>query len=257
MNIDSHIIYQMAEERLAAGGNVRLQFLGRSMWPTIRESDTLVLSPLQGEPTVGDVLLFHHNGRRVVHRLVGREGAVYIMQGDNNYGTEQVGRADILARVAAVERRSGRQLPTDGARWRRVSRCSMARKRVKNSLLSWLSHEGRQRLRPWYFGLLAILMWAPLNGLGVPLDNYVLGLRLDHLLHASVYLVCPLFLMDFFDRRKVLCTWIAAVGIGLITEGVQYLLPYRGFDINDLIANTLGVTLGWVATLLVKRSTRA
>ena len=255
MTLDSKLIYQLAEEQLADGQPVRLQFRGRSMWPTIRESDTLLLVPLSGEPAVGDVLLFHHDGRRVVHRLVGLDGDLYILQGDNNYGTEQVGRADILARVASVDRRSGRRLPTDGVRWRRVSRCSLARKRVKNGLLYWLGREGRRRLRPWYFGLLAVLMWAPLNGLGVPLDNYILGLRLDHLLHASVYLVCPLFLMDLFDRHKPPATWLAAVGVGLLTEGVQYLLPYRGFDINDLIANSLGVTLGWVAVLLAKRST--
>jgi glycopeptide antibiotics resistance protein len=43
------------------------------------------------------------------------------------------------------------------------------------------------------------------------------------------------------------------VGIGLLTEGVQWLLPYRGYDVNDLIANALGVTLGWVVILVLKK----
>ena len=97
-------------------------------------------------------------------------------------------------------------------------------------------------------------MWAPLNGLGVPLNNYILGLRADHLLHASVYIPCTLFLMDLIRRSGLV--WLAAVGIGLLTEGVQYLLPFRGYDVNDLIANAIGVTLGWLVILAVKRRNR-
>ena len=100
-------------------------------------------------------------------------------------------------------------------------------------------------------------MWAPLNGLGVPLDNYIFGLRADHLLHASVYLLCPLFLWDLYGRLGAQgqrwAVWATAVGVGLLTESVQYLLPYRGYDVNDLVANTLGVTLGWLAILIVRR----
>ena len=92
-------------------------------------------------------------------------------------------------------------------------------------------------------------MWAPLNGIGIPLDNYILGLRLDHLLHASVFIPCTLFLMDVIGRRWLV--WLAAVAVGLLTEGVQWLLPFRGFDVNDLIANALGVTLGLIVILLI------
>ena len=94
-------------------------------------------------------------------------------------------------------------------------------------------------------------MWAPLNGIGIPLDNYIFGLRADHLLHASVFIPCTLFIMDVIGKRWLV--WFAAVGIGLLTEGVQWLLPYRGYDVNDLIANALGVTLGWVVILAIKR----
>jgi len=30
------------------------------------------------------------------------------------------------------------------------------------------------------------------------------------------------------------------------SEGIQYLLPYRTWNINDLIANSMGVVLGFV-----------
>ena len=91
-------------------------------------------------------------------------------------------------------------------------------------------------------------MWLPINGLGIRMDNFVLGIRIDHLIHASVYLPCVIMIMPFchFRWRRA---WLVALAVALTTESVQWLLPYRGFDINDLIANILGVSLG---SLLVR-----
>ena len=43
-----------------------------------------------------------------------------------------------------------------------------------------------------------------------------------------------------------------AVLIGVLTESVQKFLP-RKFDINDLIANVIGITLGWLVILAVRK----
>lgn len=243
--------FDMVRERLEAGESVKLAFGGTSMIPTLHASDKIVMAPLADEPQKGDVLLFRYGGQYIVHRLVGREGDTYVMQGDNCYGTERVGRQELLARLEAVEHADGRRVTTDSRQWQRTNRISLTRKGVKNTVIRCLGRKGRRRLRPWYFALLAILMWAPLNGIGIPLNHYVLGLRADHLLHASVFIPCTLFLMDIIDRRWLV--WLTAVGIGLLTEGVQYLLPYRGYDVNDLVANTIGVTLGWLVILALKK----
>ncbi|MBO7101623.1 MAG: VanZ family protein [Bacteroidales bacterium] len=262
MQIDSQIIYSLAEERLAAGERVKLAFGGTSMLPTLHGSDTIVLESLADEPRVGDVLLFHHEGRRVVHRLVKIKNDIYILQGDNNIGTEQVHRNDLLARLVAVTHADGREVTTDNPKWHRSSRCRLSISKAKRLAVRWLGHTGRRQLRPWYFGLLAFLMWAPLNGVGIPLDNYILGLRADHLLHASVFIPCTLFLMDLKRVHHSslithhLLVWLLAIAIGLTTEWGQYLLPFRKFDINDLIANSLGVTLGWMVILLARRRLR-
>ena len=91
-------------------------------------------------------------------------------------------------------------------------------------------------------------MWAPLNGLAPILSNFIFGLRADHFLHAAVFLFCPLFLADWLDKRW---GWMLVVAllIGLFTEFVQYLLPYRGFDVNDMISNCVGNLIGWLAIL--------
>ena len=257
MNIDNSIFFALAEEQLAGGQRVKMSLRGISMLPTLREEDVLTLEPLAGEPQVGDVLLFRYGGGHIVHRLVKREDDTYVMQGDNCYGTEKVGRKDIVARVVEVMRPDGHVVATDSTEWQRISRRSLRRKHVKNLVIRWFGRKGRRQLRPWYFAFLAFLMWAPLNGIGIPLDNYILGLRLDHLLHASIFIPCTLFLMDVIGKRWLV--WLAAVSIGLFTEGVQWLLPFRGFDVNDLIANALGVTLGWMIILAVrnKRNRRA
>ncbi len=257
MQVDNLLFFSIAEEQLREGQCVKMSLKGTSMLPTLCEEDVLLLEPLVGEPAEGDVLLFRCADNHIVHRFLRRDGEHYIMQGDNNIGTEVVLRSDLLARLVSVERVDGHNVTTDSEEWAQVSRKSLRRKRVKQLVYRWLGRKGRHQLRPWYFILLAILMWAPLNGLGIPLDNYILGLRMDHLLHGSVYLLCPLFLWDIYGRLgfngQKWAVWATAIVIGMITEGVQYLLPYRGFDVNDLIANVLGVTLGWVALLLVYR----
>ena len=97
-------------------------------------------------------------------------------------------------------------------------------------------------------------MWAPVGGLGLELDSYVLHIRLDHLLHASVYVPFVFFLMDFgFGRsRRLVLQWLLGLLFAAVTETGQLLLFYRGFDPSDLVANFIGVTVGWLLVLLWK-----
>ena len=258
MELANTAFFALVEEQLASGLQVTIPLRGTSMRPLLHEGDSLVLSPLDNEPVVGDVILFRYHDSHRLHRIVGITNGTYTLQGDNCYGTETASRQDLLARLTEVRRADGSQLPTDSRAWQRLSRRALRRKRLRNLAIRWLGRRGRQQLRPWYFAALAFLMWAPLNGIGIPLNNYILGLRADHLLHASVFIPCSLFLMDLKRSHHAsllthrLTVWLMAVAIGLLTEGVQYLLPYRGFDINDLVANTFGVTLGWAIILLVR-----
>ena len=256
MQLDNSLFFALVEEQLAEGRQVRIALKGTSMLPTLCEHDELILEPLRDEPSVGDVLLFRVGDYHIVHRLIRYADGLYTMQGDNNIDVEYARRDNLQARVVEVKRRNGSTVRTDSPEWQRISRRSLRRGRVKRWLYRWLGRGGRKQLRPWYFAVLAFLMWAPLNGLGIPLDNYILGLRADHLLHASVFLPCALFLMDLYGKKRRWAAWGTAVVVGLLTEGVQYLLPYRGYDVNDLIANTLGVTLGWMVVLLVLRRLR-
>ncbi len=89
---------------------------------------------------------------------------------------------------------------------------------------------------------LLLLMWMPVKS-GLPLANFVFGLRLDHWLHASVYLPCACCTRVLLDVPRTRA-WLYSLLLGLLTESVQYLLPYRGFDINDMLANVIGISVG-------------
>ena len=247
---DNFLLVEMCE-RLKAGYEVTMLFGGVSMLPLINgNGDKIKLRPLKdGEACVpGKVYLFFDGMHYIIHRLMKIKGEDYDFRGDNCYKHEHVKRENVLAQLTTIIRPDGSEVDCEGEWWRKQSRKVVLRRSVKNLFAKYGNRYARKKWSVVYFVLLAVLMWAPLSGLGLPLDNYVLGLRLDHLLHASVFLFCPLFMMDWMRRRKGLLL-LAAVLVGLFTEFVQYLLPYRGFDINDLIANCGGNLIGWLLIL--------
>jgi VanZ family protein len=46
------------------------------------------------------------------------------------------------------------------------------------------------------------------------------------------------------NAGKVILLVAAGIAFAVAHEGIQYLLPYRSFNINDLLANGLGVLIG-------------
>lgn len=84
---------------------------GNSMRPLIwGDQHCVAVAPLDGEPKVGDLLLFQLpiGERNVVHRLVdirqNGDHRLYITRGDNCLVCENVRREEIIGRVAEVHR---------------------------------------------------------------------------------------------------------------------------------------------------------
>ena len=250
MEVENSIFFAAVEDLIREGRKVTVVMRGTSMQPLLREPDKVTLAPADGAEKVGDVVLFRYGKVHLLHRIKAIDGDNITMQGDNSYGCEHVRRGDIVARLVKVTRRSGKEIEVGSAEWQRLSHLSLQRKAARNTGIRWLGRRGRRQLRPWYFGIIIFLMWAPLNGVGIPLDNYILGLRADHLLHALVYLPIALFCIDLLHRRQWGLLWLACCLFGLMTEFGQYLLPYRKFDINDMVANLIGVSLSWLAIII-------
>lgn len=115
----------------------------------------------------------------------------------------------------------------------------------------------RWKLFPVYTILLILLSVLPINGPGSQINHiFIVHLRLDYIIHALVYI--PLTILAWSDRRidfYALSLKTAAWIIGLlvfaaVTEWIQFFLPYRAFNINDLIANSLGIIVGLIIVMI-------
>jgi VanZ family protein len=100
-----------------------------------------------------------------------------------------------------------------------------------------------------YLFFLILMAVLPLNSTTntTLTDVFVINIRLDHLLHATLFIPWAFLYMVSFRPGK----WnekVMLIVYGLLmasaTEGVQYFLTYRSYNINDMIANWMGVVLG-------------
>jgi len=104
-----------------------------------------------------------------------------------------------------------------------------------------------------------LLTILPINGESSLLnDTYIVKVRFDYLFHVLTFLpFLPFAMYALFPTfqikgipRKIFVFIIIGLLFAIITEIIQLYLPYRTFNINDLIANTLGVILGLLITIL-------
>lgn len=91
------------------GKSFRFQAGGSSMYPFIKDGDVLTVAPVSdGRVRVGEVVAFRRLGtdRLSVHRIVGKAGCNYLIQGDNNYQPDGlVPEANIIGRITNIERK--------------------------------------------------------------------------------------------------------------------------------------------------------
>ena len=89
----------------------------------------------------------------------------------------------------------------------------------------------------------------------VPLDiklyeHWVLGIRLDYLAHFVAFFPLLFIAKIIFSRAKLLYSFIGLAVFIFGLELIQGLIPYRQFDIYDLIAGEVGLLASYI-TLLV------
>ena len=82
----------------------------------------------------------------------------------------------------------------------------------------------------------------------------IFGIRLDYLLHVLLF-VPWIILINWRWREKsrielLMIMLVAGLLLAAISEGVQFILPYRSFNIFDLLSNFVGVGIGGVISLM-------
>jgi len=108
---------ELAAEVLRSSGRLRLRATGASMLPAVWPGDILsVRSHEAVEALPGDIVLFGRQGRLVAHRVVERtlcqDRIQWVTRGDSVEGNDApVSSQELLGRVTAIERGSGRLTP--------------------------------------------------------------------------------------------------------------------------------------------------
>jgi len=132
-----------------------------------------------------------------------------------------------------------------------------------------------QKLKPWSGRLLAlwfvsvvILSVIPSPRSVQSLDIGKLEIRLDYLYHIIIYatgsflalLYSSTLTLSFTTlRHYVFTSLIAILLIAVLAVGQEYiqkLIPYRSFNINDILSNLIGVVIGSGITLWCIRKMR-
>ena len=96
-----------------------------------------------------------------------------------------------------------------------------------------------------YITAIVLLVTLPINSAGELNNITILHFRGDYFLHALLFV--PWSFFQYLSKNKNWLWLLVGLLFASLSEGVQYLLPYRAFNINDLIANNFGVLLGFIA----------
>ena len=241
------------------GGPLFARYGGYGMEPFLRNGmERICVMPVKSvdEINVYDVLAIEQKSKCVFRRFIRRDGDSIVVAGDSCRNEERVALSAVKGRVSEVRRCDGTTVMCKGVDWTKRSVRAVRKRRIINRVKNIFGDKRRRHWAVAYFVVLLLSMWMPLGGVPLP-DNLILGLRPDHLFHASIYCFCAFFLMNLCGiSRDALTSKISilllagSIATGFATEFGQKLLPYRSFDINDLMANTIGATLGWVVLLM-------
>jgi len=115
--------------------------------------------------------------------------------------------------------------------------------------------------------LLLLGTLVPLGSLNTTLnDNYTLNIRWDYLLHAIAYLPLPVLMWLYLEKgsfksiqsigstgRFLLWVVLFPLFIASLFETMQLMIPYRRFNINDMVASCMGVIIGLVLLPVLKK----
>lgn len=101
-----------------------------------------------------------------------------------------------------------------------------------------------------YVTIVLLLILLPLNKSGSLNHITVIRIRGDYFFHALTFLPWAFFGLALHRNWG----WWLLTGLlfSTGTECLQYLLPYRRFNINDLLSNSTGIILGMVIFLALR-----
>jgi len=101
-----------------------------------------------------------------------------------------------------------------------------------------------------YFFAIILLITLPINKSGSLNDITVVHLRGDYFFHILTFI--PWAFFGLVMKKNMWVWMIPGLLFAVGSELLQLILPWRRFNINDLIANGAGVFLGTLIFVLVR-----
>lgn len=120
-------------------------------------------------------------------------------------------------------------------------------KKIFKSKIYKFIHQNKKILFWVYVLVVLLLIILPLNGVKKLNDITIISIRGDYFFHAVLLL--PWMLLFPTGKLKIVIWFLIGLLFAIGIEFVQYFLSYRSFNINDVIANTLGVIAGLFVAL--------
>lgn len=106
-----------------------------------------------------------------------------------------------------------------------------------------------------YLVIVLLLALLPINGQDSKVNHtFILSLRLDYIFHSLVFLPWMGFLLINNKIMKPFFWLMFGLFLAIVTEGLQFFVSYRTFNINDVLANMLGILIGLVFLFFDQRS---
>jgi len=93
-----------------------------------------------------------------------------------------------------------------------------------------------------YVAVVILQSLVPL-GNSVRLDKIsVFDFRADHIVHVLLFIPWAYFCIKLNKNLPLWLLW--GIMFAIVSEGLQYWLSYRSFNISDMLANVIGVIAG-------------
>ncbi len=102
-----------------------------------------------------------------------------------------------------------------------------------------------------YLIVIILLVTLPINSAGDLNSITIITFRGDYFFHALAFIPWYLFKPVFNHKHLKWLAW--GLLFAASTEGLQYILPYRAYNVNDLLANVIGIILGALLYLFFKQ----
>ena len=149
----SSMFFEVAVSLLESGQGVRFQAPGRSMKPTIREDETIVVEPIKPlEVCKGDIILYNNKTGVIAHRVVrilrkdnSSPPDSFILRGDASITDDKpVAAGQILGKVVSVER-DGRTIDLYSRRVKTIRFIRLSASRLKRIIKPLLLASGENQ----------------------------------------------------------------------------------------------------------------